>query len=122
MTQVLVCAPTNVAVDNVALKLCDAGLKPLRMGHPARISKAVQSCSLDANVQQDNGYEVLIDIKKTLKELRDKDESDGGGTPWKKIKELNKEYRDRMDKLTLEIIRRHPVRMIKKKNKKSCIT
>lgn len=108
--KVLVCAPTNVAVDNVALKLREAGLKPLRMGHPARIAKEVQSCSVDANVREDNAYEILVDIKETLKELREKEEDGSGrGKPWAKIKELSREYRDRMDKLTQEIIRRHSV-------------
>lgn len=105
--KVLVCAPTNVAVDNVALKLCEAGIKPLRMGHPARIAKQVQSCSVDANVRQDNAYEILVDIKKSLKELQEQDED--RGKPWAKIKELNREYRERIDKLTSEIIRRHSV-------------
>ncbi|XP_046623045.1 DNA-binding protein SMUBP-2-like isoform X1 [Neodiprion virginianus] len=108
--KVLVCAPTNVAVDNIAQKLCDAGIKPLRMGHPARIAKEVQSCSIDANVRQDNSYEILVQIKQSLKELQEKDgDTEKGGKPWGKIKELSKEYRERMDKLTSEIIRRHPV-------------
>ncbi|XP_012253072.2 DNA-binding protein SMUBP-2-like [Athalia rosae] len=104
--KVLVCAPTNVAVDNVAVKLCEASIKPLRMGHPARIAKEVQSCSMDANVRQDGAYEILMDIKKSLNELREKMDC---AKPWAKVKELNKEYKERMDKLTSEIIKRHSV-------------
>ena len=35
--RVLASAPSNIAVDNMLEKMLDAGLKAVRMGHPARI-------------------------------------------------------------------------------------
>src|SRR5688572_21853982 len=37
--QILVCAPTNAAVDLLTEKLMDLGIDVLRLGHPARISE-----------------------------------------------------------------------------------
>src|SRR5690606_14110376 len=37
--QVLVCAPSNAAIDLLAEKLGDEGLRVLRIGHPARVSE-----------------------------------------------------------------------------------
>ncbi|KAF6141809.1 hypothetical protein GIB67_031876 [Kingdonia uniflora] len=44
--RVLVTAPTNAAVDNMVDKLSNIGLNIVRVGNPARISKAVASKSL----------------------------------------------------------------------------
>ncbi|XP_071929204.1 DNA polymerase alpha-associated DNA helicase A-like isoform X2 [Coffea arabica] len=44
--RVLVTAPTNSAVDNMVEKLCDSGIKIVRVGNPVRISQAVASRSL----------------------------------------------------------------------------
>ncbi|XP_052113724.1 uncharacterized protein LOC107473831 [Arachis duranensis] len=48
--RVLVTAPTNAAVDNMVEKLSNVGLNIVRVGNPARISKAVGSKSLGAIV------------------------------------------------------------------------
>ncbi len=37
--QVLVCAPTNTAVDLLTEKLIEQGINVLRVGHPARVSE-----------------------------------------------------------------------------------
>lgn len=44
--RVLMTAPTNAAVDNMVEKLSNIGLEIVRVGNPARISKAVASKSL----------------------------------------------------------------------------
>lgn len=45
--RVLVTAPTNAAVDNMVEKLSNVGLDIVRVGNPARISKTVESKSLE---------------------------------------------------------------------------
>lgn len=50
--RVLVTAASNTAVDNLTERMLAVGLKPLRLGHPARISPAVESRTLDVLIEQ----------------------------------------------------------------------
>jgi superfamily I DNA and/or RNA helicase len=45
--RVLVCAPSNLAVDNLLERLLDAGESALRLGHPARVLSALREHTLD---------------------------------------------------------------------------
>jgi superfamily I DNA and/or RNA helicase len=46
--RVLAAAASNTAVDNLAERLVDAGLGAVRLGHPARVSAAMEGRTLDA--------------------------------------------------------------------------
>ncbi|MGA0870732.1 MAG: AAA domain-containing protein, partial [Planctomycetota bacterium] len=48
--RVLAAAPSNVAVDNLAERLAAAGVRVVRVGHPARLLPQVRALSLDAQV------------------------------------------------------------------------
>ena len=50
--QVLVCAPSNTAVDLLVEKISDHGVQVLRIGHPARVTPEFLSCTLDAYVSR----------------------------------------------------------------------
>ncbi|WP_194777603.1 AAA domain-containing protein [Pararhodonellum marinum] len=63
--QVLVCAPSNAAVDLLVEKLTDAGVSTTRLGHPARIDEKILLQTLDAKISQHESYKAL---KKTRKE------------------------------------------------------
>jgi ATP-dependent RNA/DNA helicase IGHMBP2 len=49
--RVLVTAPSNTAVDNLGERLSECGLAVVRLGHPARVSQALESRTLDALVE-----------------------------------------------------------------------
>jgi ATP-dependent RNA/DNA helicase IGHMBP2 len=49
--RVLVSAPSNTAVDNLGERLADVGLAVVRLGHPARVSQALEARTLDALVE-----------------------------------------------------------------------
>lgn len=84
--KVLVCAPSNVAVDNIAARLAVAEpkikkkikkgkskavwkeIRMVRLGHPARLLPAVLHFSLDAVISRMDGSEIIRDVKKELDE------------------------------------------------------
>lgn len=77
--KILVCAPSNIAVDNLVerLTVTEQGfgkLKMIRLGHPSRLLENIQGYSLDAIVNRSDQYQLANDIKKemetTLKAIR----------------------------------------------------
>lgn len=70
MLQVLVCAPTNVAVDNLTLKLGETEWTPLRIGHPLRMSTQARKYSFGEVLNRDSEYQDLLSILRRIKKLR----------------------------------------------------
>jgi superfamily I DNA and/or RNA helicase len=68
--QVLVCAPSNAAIDLLAEKLGDEGLQVLRIGHPARVSEQSLSKTLDARIAAHPNYKELKQLRRRMEELR----------------------------------------------------
>lgn len=66
--QVLVCAPTNTAVDLLTEKMLEQGLTVLRLGHPARISEDLINSSVDGQVQNHSNYHEIKNLRKTAEE------------------------------------------------------
>lgn len=68
--KVLVCAPSNIAVDNVLEKLASTntskGLQLTRIGHPARLLPQVLKYCLDAKIEAADGTEIVNDIRKEM--------------------------------------------------------
>lgn len=69
--QVLVTAPSNAAVDLLADKLSDQGLRVLRIGHPARVTEHSLSKTLDARIAQHRDFAELRSLRKRIEQLRD---------------------------------------------------
>src|SRR5690606_6875249 len=68
--QVLVCAPSNAAVDLLADKLSDKGLSVLRIGHPARVTEQTLSKTLDARIADHPSYKELRLLRKKMEQVR----------------------------------------------------
>jgi len=68
--QVLVCAPSNAAVDLLVEKLTDHQLDVLRLGHPARVSGAAVMRSLDHLISSHSSYKQLKEVRKKADELK----------------------------------------------------
>lgn len=64
--QVLCCAPSNVAVDNLVERLTQCKVKVLRLGHPARLLESIQKHSLDAIIAQSSNADIISDIRKDI--------------------------------------------------------
>jgi len=64
--RVLASAPSNIAVDNMLEKMLDAGLKAVRMGHPARILDSLRHATLSALVSEhpDQKYIEEMDVQR----------------------------------------------------------
>ncbi len=68
--QVLVCAPSNAAVDLLADKLSEQGLSVLRIGHPARVTEQSLSKTLDAKIADHPSYRELRALRKKMEQLK----------------------------------------------------
>lgn len=69
-TQILVCAPSNTAVDNIAEKLIDRGISVLRIGNSARISDSVLESTFERRYAAHPYYPQLWSIRKAIRQLQ----------------------------------------------------
>ncbi|KAL4145980.1 hypothetical protein PRNP1_011853 [Phytophthora ramorum] len=76
--KVLVCAPSNIAVDNVLDKLASTcsvlgkKLRLTRVGHPARVLPQILKYCLDAKIQSAEGTDIVNDIRKEMSSMQTK--------------------------------------------------
>ncbi len=68
--QVLVCAPSNAAIDLLSEKLIEKGISLVRIGHPARVTDELLTSTLDAQVANHQNYSDLKAVKKQTEEYR----------------------------------------------------
>jgi ATP-dependent RNA/DNA helicase IGHMBP2 len=66
--QVLVCAPTNSAVDLLTEKLLELGIDVMRMGHPARISDELMGSSMDGKIAASPYYKDIKNLRRNAEE------------------------------------------------------
>jgi ATP-dependent RNA/DNA helicase IGHMBP2 len=64
--RILACAPSNVAVDNLAERLLRAGLRIVRLGHPARVQANVRDVALASLVADAPEQKLLRDVKREV--------------------------------------------------------
>ncbi len=68
--QVLVCAPSNAAVDLLADKLSSQGHSVLRIGHPARVNEDSLPYTVDARMAAHASYKELKKLRRKSEEYR----------------------------------------------------
>ena len=68
--QVLVCAPSNSAVDLIVEKLHQKQVSVTRLGHPARVIEEIEKHTLDAQIIEHPLFKKLKKIRKKADELR----------------------------------------------------
>lgn len=102
--RVLVCAPSNVAVDNLLDRLHRMKVRVVRLGHPARASPELQPLSLDARIAGSEEGALVRDVYKELDSALK-----GGKKMRSEVKELRKELREREKKAIRQILSRAEV-------------
>jgi predicted DNA helicase len=68
--RVLCTAPSNTAVDNLGVRLAEAGVRAVRLGHPARVSPALASLTIDAQIARDGTYDLVREWRDRAREIR----------------------------------------------------
>ena len=67
-SQILVCAPTNAAIDLITEKLVELGINVLRLGHPARISEELLSSGVDGKINASPYYKDIKNLRRNAEE------------------------------------------------------
>ncbi|MFT5956184.1 MAG: ATP-dependent RNA/DNA helicase IGHMBP2 [Flavobacteriales bacterium] len=68
---ILVCAPSNAAVDHLTAQLGMKGLKVVRLGHPARLSDEVMVHALDTHLDKMPEMKTAKDLRKRAADAKD---------------------------------------------------
>ena len=68
--RVLCAAPSNTAVDNLGLRLVDAGVRAVRIGHPARIRPELLALTIDAQVDADGASRLAREWRDRARQIR----------------------------------------------------
>lgn len=68
-TQVLVCAPSNAAVDWISEQLYRRGISVLRIGNPLRINNVMMDCSYEYRYANHPDYLELFGIRRSIRDL-----------------------------------------------------
>jgi ATP-dependent RNA/DNA helicase IGHMBP2 len=68
--QVLVCAPSNAAIDLIVEKLSEKGINVLRIGHPARVTEQILNTTMDARIAHHSNFKDLKFMRRQVDEYR----------------------------------------------------
>ena len=70
--KIVVCAPTNAAVDNITQKLVSQNVKVCRIGNPVKIDSKIQEVTLDYLAKNDSSFKLVETLKKQSDVIRKK--------------------------------------------------
>lgn len=69
--RVLVCAPSNTAVDLLTEKLAERGVNVIRLGNPSRVSDLLLKHTLDARLMDHHSYSKMRAMRQTADQYRE---------------------------------------------------
>jgi ATP-dependent RNA/DNA helicase IGHMBP2 len=69
-SQLLVCAPSNAAVDLLVEKLSAKGVNVLRVGHPARVTEQILNTTMDARIAHHPNFRDLKLMRRQIDEYQ----------------------------------------------------
>ncbi len=69
--RVMVCAPSNTAVDLLTERLAERGVKVIRLGNPSRVSDLLLQHTLDAGVMAHPSYSKMHAMRQTAEQHRE---------------------------------------------------
>ncbi|MBQ9587408.1 MAG: AAA family ATPase [Bacteroidales bacterium] len=95
-TQVMVCAPSNAAVDWISEQLMRRGIHVLRIGNPLKMSDEMLECSYERRYSAHPDYHELWNIRRTLRE-------GVGEKPSRQRQEQLRRLRNRQTELEIKI-------------------
>jgi len=96
--RILATAPSNIAVDNILEKLSPAGLRVVRLGHPARTLEPLRQNNLAALIEEDPAYEEVRELDSWRERLIKRGSRFGRG-------QLGYDEKQRLDRETAKLWR-----------------
>jgi len=111
--KVLVCAPSNIAVDNLVERLANHNVKMVRLGHPGRVLDSIAKYSLDAIVDRSSSTQIIQDVRKelndVLKKLKTRHRKETFSELHSELKNLRKELQQRESRALKEVLQESDV-------------
>ncbi|KAI9121393.1 hypothetical protein K1719_008426 [Acacia pycnantha] len=108
-SKIIVCAASNIAVDNIVERLVPRRIKLVRLGHPARLLPQVLDSALDAQVLRGDNSSLANDIRKEMKALNGKllktKDRNTRRDIQKELRTLSKEERKRQQLAVTDVIK-----------------
>ncbi|OAA43187.1 DNA-binding protein SMUBP-2 [Metarhizium rileyi] len=106
--RILVCGPSNIAVDNIVERLSPHKVPILRLGHPARLLPSVLNHSLDVLTNTSEAGAIVKDVRAEMDAKQASIKKTKSGKERRQIyadlKELRKEYRERERKCVSNLV------------------
>jgi ATP-dependent RNA/DNA helicase IGHMBP2 len=102
--KILACAPSNVAVDNLAFRVLGLGVKTVvRVGHPTRVSEDMLAHCLDALVNNSDFASSCVEIRREIQSILDSRKG------YSALRELRKELKQREAKSIEQVFKQSNV-------------
>ena len=106
--RILVCGPSNIAVDNIVERLAPHKLPIIRLGHPARLLPSILNHSLDVLTRTSEAAEIVKDIRTEMDANQASIKRTRKGRErraiYQDIRDLRKEFREREKKCVSTLV------------------
>ncbi|ERS95582.1 hypothetical protein HMPREF1624_08098 [Sporothrix schenckii ATCC 58251] len=112
--RVLVCGPSNIAVDNLVERLAPHAVPMVRLGHPARLLPSVLGHALDVLTQTSAAGAIVRDVRADMDarqaDLKKPKQKGGPANKtarraiYSELRDLRREYRERERRCTRELV------------------